>query len=212
MADYERLVSLVMEGQSNAVGGAVQELLDEGIRPKEIIESGIGEALRIVGQQFSAGDCFIPEMMIAARASQKALDVLKPLLIGQDAEPVGKAVIGTVQGDLHDIGKNVVAMMLRSAGFETMDLGVDTSAGQFVAAIREIKPEIVCLSCLLTPTSNSMGEIIEEIERQHLRGAVTIMIGGPPTSPEFAKEIGADYYGENAYVGAQLAREIIAKA
>ena len=209
MGDYDQLVGLVMEGQADAVTDMVRQLLDDGKPPKEIIEQGLSEALRIVGQQYSAGECFIPEMLIAARASQKALETLQPLLIGDDVKPIGKAVIGTVKGDLHDIGKNVVGMMLRSAGFETMDLGVDVLPAQFVSAIREIKPELVCLSCLLTTTSNAMSEIIGEIERENLRDTVKIMIGGPPTSSSFAEEIGADLWGENAYDAARLARESV---
>jgi len=209
MADYEGLVNLVQKGEIEPVQTTVQELLDQGNSPQDIIAKGITASLDIVGQKFSAGECFIPEMLVAARASKKALEILKPLVVKADTESKGRVVIGTVKGDLHDIGKNIVAMMLESAGFEIMDLGIDVSPEQFTAAIRDFKPHLVGMSCLLTTTMGPMRTTVEKIKEANLRDQVKILIGGPPTSEEFAKEIGADFYGKDAYRGVQIAREAV---
>ncbi len=207
--DYQNLIDLVLLGEIDRVDGEVGALLGGGASPREIVDNGISPAMEIVGQQYSAGEIFIPEMIVAARASQSALERLKPYLVKDNVQSIGKVVIGTVKGDLHDIGKNIVSMMLKSAGFDVMDLGADVTPEKFIEAIREIKPNLVCMSCLLTTTALSMREIIDQVVESGLRDHVKIVIGGPPTSDEFAREIGADYYGENAITGIQIAKEIV---
>ncbi len=207
--DYQNLIDLVLLGEIARVDGEVGALLDGGASPREIIDNGISPAMEIVGQRFSAGEIFIPEMIVAARASQRTLERLKPNLVKDNIQSIGKVVIGTVKGDLHDIGKNIVSMMLKSARFEVMDLGADVTPEKFVEAIREIKPNLVCMSCLLSTTALSMREIIDQVVESGLRGRVKIMIGGPPTSEEFAREIGADFYGENAIAGIHFAKETV---
>jgi len=209
MEGYENLSLLVQKGRMDEVEQAVNELLNERKTANEIIENGIIAALDIVGKDFSDGTIFIPEMLVAARTSQKILDILKPLLVKEKSEPKGKIVIGTVKGDMHDIGKNIVSTIFESSSFKVTDLGIDVSPEKFIQAIREFKPQIVAMSCLLTTTMNSMRETIEEIREQGLRGSVTIMVGGPPISTKFADEIGADFYGKDAYSAVQAAREFV---
>jgi 5-methyltetrahydrofolate--homocysteine methyltransferase len=200
-AGYEELGNLIQKGDFAGAQDAAKALLDGGKSPSDIISGSIVPTLDAVGKKFSAGECFIPEMLIAAKASQKALDVLKPVMVAEDFKPIGKVVIGTVKGDLHDIGKNIVAMMLESVGFEVKDLGVDAAPEAFISTIKEFKPEIVALSCLLSTTRISMQRTVEMIEEANLRDSVKIIIGGPPTTEEYAKEIGADFHGENAFEG-----------
>ena len=203
-AGYEELGILMQKGDFTGTQEAVKALLDEGKSPKDIISESIVPTLDAVGKKFSAGECFIPEMLIAAKSSQKALNILKPVMVAEDFKPIAKVVIGTVKGDLHDIGKNIVAMMLESVGFEVKDLGVDAAPEAFVSTIKEFNPEVVALSCLLSTTRISMQKTVEMIEEANLRDRVKIIVGGPPTTEEFAKEIGADFYGENAFIGVEI--------
>jgi 5-methyltetrahydrofolate--homocysteine methyltransferase len=208
-AGYEDLGKLVEKGDFAGTQEMVKAFLDQGKSPGEIITEGIVPTLNAVGKKFSAGECFIPEMLIAAKASQKALDVLKPALVQANYQPIGKVVIGTVKGDLHDIGKNIVIMMMESAGFEVKDLGVDASPDAFVDAIKGFNPGFVGLSCLLSTTRANMRSIIERIEESNLREGLKIIIGGPPTNEDYAKEIGADFYGENAYEGVEILKRSV---
>jgi 5-methyltetrahydrofolate--homocysteine methyltransferase len=206
MSEYEGLVTAVQHGDFTETQTLVKTLLNQGKSPDEIIREGIVVALDIVGKQFSAGICYIPEMLVAARASQRGLDVLTPLLVKTGFKPKGKVVIGTVRGDLHDIGKNIVAMMLKGAGFHVVDLGFDVGPEKFVNSLKTENAQILAMSCLLTTTMISMQETIDALREAGLYGKVKVMIGGPPTTDDFAKEIGADFRGKDAYEGVEQAK------
>lgn len=162
-----------------------------------------------VGVKFKNNQVYVPEVLIAARALNKGLEVLKPRLVEAGTKPVGKVIIGTVQGDLHDIGKNLVSMMMVGAGLEVVDLGVDVSAEKFVAAVREHKPNIVAMSALLTTTMGHQGDVIEALKAEGLRDQVKVMVGGAPVTDSFARQIGADAYTPDAATAAEKARELV---
>ncbi len=206
MSDYQSLVERIQEGDFAAVQTLVREYLAQGRSPEEVIQKGVVVALDIVGEKFSRGECFIPEMLIAARASQKGLEILKPLLVKGSFQPMGKVVIGTVKGDLHDIGKNIVGMMLESAGFQVLDLGCDVAPEKFVEVLQAEGARILGMSCLLTTTMFSLRDTMEALRAAGLYGRVRVMIGGPPTSGDYAREIGADFWGKDAYEAVQQAR------
>jgi len=208
----EKLKSIydaILEGDMESVAGGVQASLDSGAAPSEILNKALISAMDKVGQLFEDGEYFVPEMLVAARAMKAGLDILKPLLVDSGVDPVGKVVVGTVKGDLHDIGKNLVAMMLEGAGFEIADLGTDVTPDQFVAAIKD-GADVVGLSALLTTTMPAMEHTIRAIEESGLRDQVKIMIGGAPVTAEYAKQIGADGYASDASQAATLAKEFIA--
>ena len=189
----------------------MQEALDEGCDPVEILNSGMIDAMGVVGEKFRNNEIFVPEMLVAARAMKKGVEVLKPHLAGDNSATVGKYIIGTVAGDLHDIGKNLVAMMIESAGFEVIDLGVDVPAEKFVEAIKS-NPDckVVGLSALLTTTMPAMKDTVAAIIDAGLKSQVKIMVGGAPITQEFADEIGADAYTADAASAAQKAKELVA--
>jgi 5-methyltetrahydrofolate--homocysteine methyltransferase len=209
MSEYEGLVRAVEQGDFTGTQNLVNALLNQGKSPDEIIRGGIVLALDIVGKRFSAGECYIPEMLVAARASQRGLDVLTPLLVKTGFKPRGTVVIGTVRGDLHDIGKNIVSMMLKGAGFHVVDLGFDVGPEKFVNALNTENAQILAMSCLLTTTMISMQETIDALREAGLYGKVKVMIGGPPTTDDFAKEIGADFRGKDAYEGVEQAKRFV---
>ena len=196
---YEKLVAVIQQGDFAATKKIINELLDVGKSPNEIIDAGINRALSIVGTKFSSGECYIPEMMVAAKASQVGLEILKPILVKKKIKPKEKIVIGTIEGDLHDIGKNIVAMTLEAAGFIVFDLGVNVPSEQFVNVIKGEDVQIVALSCLLTTTLSAIEDTTKVILNSISNGKVKIMIGGPPTTDAFASAIGADFRGELAY-------------
>lgn len=206
MSEYEGLVTAVQQGDFTETQNLVNALLNQGKSPDEIIREGIVVALDIVGKRFSAGECYIPEMLVAARASQRGLDVLTPLLVKTGFKPRGTVVIGTVRGDLHDIGKNIVAMMLKGAGFRVIDLGFDVGPEKFVNSLKTENAQILAMSCLLTTTMMSMRETIGALREAGLYGRIKVMIGGPPTTDVFAQEIGADFRGKDAYEGVEQAK------
>lgn len=206
MTEYEKLINLIQQGSFTEVQNLVKVLLNRGKSPQEIIQKGITVALDIVGRKFSAGELFLPEMLLAARASQKGLDILKPLLVKTGFKPKGKIVIGTVKGDLHDIGKNILAMMLESEGFQVIDLGYDVAPEKFVETLKNEKAEILAMSCLLTTTMTSMESTMDALRQAGLYRKVKVMIGGPPTTDDYAKKIGADFRGKDAYGGVEQAR------
>jgi 5-methyltetrahydrofolate--homocysteine methyltransferase len=203
---YEQLVKVIQQGDYVETQNLVKALLDQGKSPDEIIQEGIVVALDIVGKKFSAGECYIPEMLVAARASQKGLDILSPLLAKTRFKPRGKVVIGTVKGDLHEIGKNILVMMLKGAGFHVIDLGFDVAREKFVKTLETENAQILAMSCLLTTTMISMENTMEALREAGLSGKVKVMIGGPPTTDDFAKQIGADFRGRDAYEGVQQAK------
>jgi 5-methyltetrahydrofolate--homocysteine methyltransferase len=209
MSGYEDLAEKIQQGNFQETEGIVKSLLDQARSPEEIIEKGIIVPLDIVGKRFSAGECYIPEMLVTAKAAQKGLDVLRPFLMKSNPKAKGRIVIGTVKGDLHDIGKNIVAMMLEADGFEVLDLGVDVLPETFTEAVKTFHPQILAMSCLITTTMESMRLTVEHIENATLRDKLKIMIGGPPISSDFAEEIGADFYGKDAYTGVEIARRLV---
>ena len=208
----ETIASNLYDGEDEVVADLVQQALDEGMNPGEILQGGLISGMDEVGRDFKAGDLFVPEVLIAARAMHAGMNVLRPLLAESDTPSAGKYVIGTVKGDLHDIGKNLVKMMLEGAGFETIDLGTDVEPQAFVDAVREHRPQLVGMSALLTTTMVQMKATIEALEEAGLRDSVKIMIGGAPVTKAFADQIGADGYASNAASAADLAKKFVGAA
>ena len=208
MDHLDKIYEAILEGDMGSAAELVQDALDAGIPAPEILHDGMIEAMGEVGRLFEEGDYFVPEMLIAARAMKSGLTVLRPHLIESGVEPVGKVVIGTVQGDLHDIGKNLVAMMLEGAGFEIIDLGTDVAPDQFVEAVQD-GVDVLGLSALLTTTMPSMTSTVEAIEAAGLREQVKIIVGGAPVTSEFASRIGADGYAADASQAVTLANSLI---
>jgi len=209
MSEYEELLKIIQQGDFMGTQNLVKALLDQGNSPNQIIQKGIIVALDIVGKKFSSGECYIPEMLVAAKAAQKGLDILRPLVAMEGFKPKGKIIIGTVKGDLHDIGKNIVAMMLESAWFAVIDLGYDVPPEKFVKAITTENAQILAMSCLITTTMISMKYTMDAIREAGLYGKVKIMIGGPPITDDFAKKIGADFRGKDAYEAVKQAERFI---
>lgn len=209
MAILDDLSALLQKGKVKNVVALVTQALEEGISPADILNEGLLKGMGEVGVKFKNNQVYVPEVLIAARALNKGLEVLKPRLVEAGTKPVGKVIIGTVQGDLHDIGKNLVSMMMVGAGLEVVDLGVDVSAEKFVAAVKEHKPNIVAMSALLTTTMGRQGDVIEALKAEGLRDQVKVMVGGAPVTDSFAKQIGADAYTPDAATAAEKARELV---
>ncbi|MFC2029689.1 corrinoid protein [Chloroflexota bacterium] len=208
MADLlEGMAANLYDGDSEAVSEGVRKALDDGLQPEEILQQGLIAGMDEVGRDFKAGDLFVPEVLIAARAMHAGMSILRPLLAEGGVPTAGKFVIGTVKGDLHDIGKNLVKMMLEGAGFETIDLGTDVETQAFVDAVREHQPQMVGMSALLTTTMVQMKATVEALEEVGLRSTVKIMIGGAPVTAAYAQEIGADAYAPDAASAVDTARE-----
>jgi 5-methyltetrahydrofolate--homocysteine methyltransferase len=199
----------IFEGDQDAAQHAIQSALDSGFTAGKLLNEAMIPAMGEVGRLFEVGECFVPEMLIAARAMQSGLGILKPLLKDGEVKSAGLVVIGTVKGDLHDIGKNLVVIMLEGSGFEICDLGVDVSAEKFVQAVREKKPDIVGLSALLTTTMPNMKTIIDALQSAGLRSQVKIMVGGAPVTEAFAESIGADGFAPDASRAVTLARGLL---
>jgi corrinoid protein of di/trimethylamine methyltransferase len=212
MSKVEEIAAAVENGKVKKVAGLVQEALDEGISATEILNTGMIGAMGVVGEKFKNNEIFVPEMLIAARAMKKGVEVLTPALKEAGSEPVGKLILGTVAGDLHDIGKNLVGMMIEGAGFNVIDLGVDVPADKFIECMKE-NPDckIVALSALLTTTMPAIKNTIDAIVAAGLRDTVKIMIGGAPVTQAFADEVGADGYSEDAASAAELAKKLLAE-
>ena len=200
---------LVIKGKAKLITGAVQEAIDGGCAPEEILAAMIG-AMDTVGENFKNGTIFVPEMLISAKAMKKGVETLKPHLASGAAGALGKVVIGTVAGDLHDIGKNLVAMMIESAGFEVNDLGVDVPVEKFLAAAQEEGVKIVACSALLTTTMPALQQTVEALNAASFRGNIKVMIGGAPITQEFADQVGADAYTPDAASAAKKAKELVA--
>lgn len=207
MADLSKLFDAVLNGDQKAAVAVTQEALAEGRDPMELITQYMVPAMDEVGRRFECEEYFVPELLLSARAMKGSLELLRPLLAASGAEPVGRVVIGTVKGDLHDIGKNLVASMLEGGGFEVIDLGADVAPERFIEAVREKNARIVALSALLTVTMPSMRKTIEALKEAGVREQVKVMVGGAPVTPQFAEEIGADGYGDNATAAVALARK-----
>jgi 5-methyltetrahydrofolate--homocysteine methyltransferase len=207
--ELEKLKQSVIDGNAAGALGLTRQALEEQVPLELILNGGLIAAMSEVGKQFEAGTFYIPEMLIAARAMQACMDVLKPLLAVTDAKPFATVVVGTVKGDMHDIGKNLVRMMLAGAGFDVVDLGTDVTPERFVQAIREHGAKLVGLSALLTTTMISMGGIIKAIEQAGLRDQVKIMVGGAPVTEEYARQLGADGYAADASRAVTVAKSLI---
>ena len=209
MADLDKLYEAILTGKLNVAKEVTNEAIAENIDPHLIINNYMSRAMEDIGKRFEEGKAFVPELLMAARAMKGALDLLKPLMKGAASHCLGKVVIGTVKGDLHDIGKNLVASMLEGCGFEVINLGTDISSEKFIAAIRENQAQILCLSALLTTTMNYMQEVINALETTGIRQQVKVMIGGAPVSESFAHQIGADGYSDNANAAVTLAKSLL---
>lgn len=211
MAILEDIYQRVIDGDMNGATDGVNEALEGGIEAAEILNKGLIAAMTEVGRLFEEGEYFVPEMLIAARAMQASVAILKPKLLEADVKALGRVVIGTVKGDLHDIGKNLVAMMLEGAGFEIIDLGTDVSPEEFVNAIKEHDANFMGMSALLTTTMPAMRSTIEALKEAGVRDNVSVMIGGAPVTQNYADEIGADIYAPDGPSAARKAKEVIGR-
>ncbi len=204
----DKLRKMIIDGIDKGVGAEVTKLLDRGTDAGTILNDALIQAMDEVGDLYQHGEYFLPELLISARAMQRALDILKPRLAQQGVTSIGKVVIGTVHGDLHDLGKNLVNMTLEGAGFEVIDLGTDVPPDKFITAIKEHRPLVVGMSALITTTLPAMKATIDAITSAGLRSKVKIMVGGAPVTSEYAREIGADYYGPDSTSGKNFARSV----
>jgi corrinoid protein of di/trimethylamine methyltransferase len=212
MADLRLLYDAILNGDAKAAVSVAREALAENVQPMDLITGHLVPAMDEVGRRFECQEFFVPELLLSARAMKGVMELLQPLLAAAGARPIGRVVIGTVKGDLHDIGKNLVASMLQGGGFEIFDLGADVPPEKFVAAVRERQAQIVCLSALVTVTMPAMKATIEALRNAGLREQVTILVGGAPLTDQYAREIGADGYGESATEAVTLARRALAGA
>jgi 5-methyltetrahydrofolate--homocysteine methyltransferase len=199
----------VIEGNVDDIEELTEDALDEGLDAKEILDQGLMPGMDHVGVEFKAGNMFVPEVLRSARVMHRSMDILKPLLAASDVKMTGKLLLGTVKGDLHDIGKNLVGMMCEGAGFEVKDLGKDITPEEFVDAVKEFEPDIVGMSALLTTTMRSMEHTIKALEEAGVRDKVKVIIGGAPVTQSFADQIGADGYASNAAAAADLAKRYV---
>jgi 5-methyltetrahydrofolate--homocysteine methyltransferase len=205
----KELQEAVIKGRRDMVESSIRELLSEGTSPEEIMDRMMIPAMDIVGERFSRGDIFLPEMMIAARAMNTGLAILKPMLAAKGAPAKGKVVIGAVKGDIHDVGKNIVSMVLEGAGYEVIDLGIDVPPEKFIAAINEHRPGFVLMSALITLTMTAMEDSIKAFKAAGVRDKVKIGVGGAPLTQDFADRIGADFYGKDARAAVIKCNELI---
>ena len=211
MADLTALHKSILEGDLKAAVAVTKEALAEQIDPLELVTGYMVPAMDEVGRRFECEEYFVPELLLSARAMKGSLELIRPLLAAQGAQPAGRVVIGTVKGDLHDIGKNLVASMLEGGGFEVIDLGADVAPEKFAGAVKERNADIVCLSALLTVTMPAMKTTIETLKNAGVRERIKVLIGGAPVTQQYADEIGADGYGSNATAAVQLARRLVGK-
>lgn len=209
MSIVEEISEYLQKGRAKNVKALVQQALDENIDAKTILEEGLLSGMMIVGGKFKRNEVFVPEVLVAARAMNAGMAILEPKLVEIGNEPVGKAVVGTVKGDLHDIGKNLVVMMLKGAGFEVVDLGVDVEPETFVAKAEEVGADVIGMSALLTTTMQNMRETVELLKAKGLRDSYIVMVGGAPINESFAEEIGADYYTPDAASAAETAKKAV---
>ena len=207
---FEKMASELIAGNEAEVKKLTQEAIDSGASARDVLDNGLLAGMDVVGKRFKAGDMFIPEVLLCARTMHAAMDILKPLLSEADQAGSGKVVIGTVEGDLHDIGKNLVAMMLQGGGFKVIDLGTNIKPQDFVAAVKEHKPQIVGMSALLTTTMPKMEETIAALKEAGVRDQIKIMAGGAPVTQDFIEKIGADAYGANAAAASEKAKALLA--
>ena len=205
----EKIKETIIGGLHKEIEGLVRSALDTDIPPDTIVNDAMIPGMDVVGKKFSNNEIFVPEMLVAAVTMNKGLDILKPILQQSGSESKGTIVMCTVKGDLHDIGKNLVIMMLEGAGFEVVDMGVDTSVDSLIAKVKEIKPDVLGLSALLTTTLPEMAKVVESLEASGMRDDVKVMIGGAPVDAAYSEKIGADGYGKDAAHAVEIARQLI---
>jgi len=210
MSPEERLFQAILNGKSDEAAAATKEAIAKKIAPQDLINGQMIRAMGEVGQRFQDGKAFVPQLLMAGRAMKAALELLKPMMAGSASTSIGKVVIGTVKGDLHDIGKNLVASMLEGCGFEVVNIGIDVSADTFIEEVKKNQPDILCMSALLTTTMGYMKEVIEALEAAGIRDQVKVMVGGAPVTQGFADEIGADGYSDNANSAVTVAKQLLA--
>ncbi|MCF0133144.1 MAG: corrinoid protein [Blautia sp.] len=212
MAIIEEISQFLQKGRAKQVKTLVNQALEEGVSAKTILDDGLLSGMMIIGEKFKNNEVFVPEVLVAARAMNAGIAILEPHLAEAGNEPLGKAVIGTVKGDLHDIGKNLVTMLLKGAGFEVTDLGVDVEAEVFIDKAEEVGADIICMSALLTTTMPNMQGVIDLLKERGLRDKYIVMVGGAPVNESFSEQIGADYFTEDAASCAEAAKAaVIAK-
>lgn len=209
MSVLEEISAFLQKGRAKNVKALVQQAIDEGYDPREILNDGLLDGMAVVGGRFKRGEVFVPEVLISARAMQAGMEILEPLLVEVGNEPIGKVILGTVKGDLHDIGKNLTAMMFKGAGFEVYDLGVDVPAETFLEKAEEVGADVIGMSALLSTTMPNMREVIELLQEKGKRDKYIVMIGGAPVTEEFAQEIEADYYTPDAASAAEVAKRCV---
>ena len=211
MSIVQEISEFLQKGRAKNVKALVEQALAEGVDAKVILNEGLLNGMSIIGGKFKRNEVFVPEVLVAARAMNAGMAILEPKLIEIGNEPIGKAVIGTVKGDLHDIGKNLVVMMYKGAGFEVIDLGVDVEPATFVAKAEEVGADVIGMSALLTSTMHNMKEVMDLLNEKGLREKYIVMIGGAPINDSFAEEIGADFYTADAASAAEVAKEVVEK-
>ncbi|MCD6378449.1 MAG: corrinoid protein [Planctomycetes bacterium] len=207
MADLQAIADALIKGDRNTVVELTKKALEEGVKPEEILQKGLLSGMAVIGERFKKNEVYVPEVLIAARAMHGGLDVLEPHLKGSDVKPIGKVVLGTVKGDLHDIGKNLVRMMLQGGGLEVIDIGVDAPAEKFVNTAKDTGANVVAMSALLTTTMTQMPEVIKAVKQAGLN--VKTIVGGAPVTQTFADEIGADGYAPDAASAVDKVKELI---
>ena len=210
MQDLKPLHDAVLKGDAKTAKSVTEQAIKDGMEPLKLIQDYMMPAMREVGKRFECNEYFVPELLLSARAMKSALELLRPLLAKGGAQPSGRVVVGTVKGDLHDIGKNLLVAMLEGGGFEVTDVGVNVTPEQFVAAVKQKQPQILALSALLTTTMSAMKDTIEALKKAGVRDQVKVLVGGAPITQKFADEIGADGYAENAAAAPALARQMLA--
>ncbi len=212
MPDLKQLYDAVVSGDAKATHAITQQALAEGVDPLKLVNEYMVPAMDEVGRRFECNEYFVPELLISARAMKASLDLIRPLLTARGDKPIGRVAIGTVKGDLHDIGKNLVASLLEGGGFEVIDLGVNVPPEKFIATVKEKNANIVAMSALLTTTMPAMKTTIDALKQAGVRGQVKVLIGGAPITQKYAEEIGADGYSENAVGAVALAKKVAVSA
>ena len=206
---FEQLSTSVLEGDADKAESLTKQALEDGVSANEILNKGLVVGMAEVGDRFKRGDMFVPEVLMSAEAMHAGQEILRPLLADSETDRVGKILLGTVKGDLHDIGKNLVGMMCEGSGFDVIDLGFNVDPETFVDSIKEHQPDVVGMSAMLTTTMRAMGYTIKAIEEAGLRDKVKVIVGGAPVDEEFSQRIGADGYGSNAVSGPELAKSLL---
>ncbi len=209
MSIVQEISEFLQKGRAKNVKALVQQALDEGIDAKTILDEGLLSGMMVIGAKFKRNEVFVPEVLVAARAMNAGVALLEPKLVEMGNEPLGKAVVATVKGDLHDIGKNLVVMMLKGAGFEVIDLGVDVDAETFVSKAEEVGADVIGMSALLTTTMPNMKSVVELLEEKGIREKYIVMVGGAPVNQSFADEVGADFYTPDAASAAEVAKKAV---